>query len=280
MGRSNFADRSAALITQGVMQPAAKLAAGSDPAITRRFLELLRFPPAGCTEFRVLRAAVDRQGQIHAAETFGNHLHGSTMAGWYDDIDRLTAQARRLRGISGYVTINPVEEALLARSENRLTRVKHTTRDVDIVCLRWLYLDIDPVRPPDISGTDAELAAAISRRDAILGEHPELAASALWGCSGNGGWILIRLPDYPNDPPHRALIVEAVKRISQKYSDSRVVIDTATVNPARLISLPGTIKAKGSPRPDRPWRPVTFDGIGPQAVIPRRASHGSLKSAL
>jgi hypothetical protein len=40
------------------------------------------------------------------------------------------------------------------------------------------------------------------------------------------------------------------------------VIDTATVNPSRLIGLPGTLKAKGSPRPDRPWRLATFDGIG------------------
>ena len=78
--------------------------------------------------------------------------------------------------------------------------MRHTTCDADIVCLRWLYLDIDPVRPPEISSTDSELDAAVSRRDAILGDHPELAASALWGRSGNGGWILVRLPDYPNVP--------------------------------------------------------------------------------
>ena len=153
--------------------------------------------------------------------------------------------------------------------DNRLARGRHTTRDADITCLRWLYLDIDPVRPPDISSTDAELAAALARRDAILADHPELAASALWGSSGNGAWILIRLPDYPNDPPHRALVAEAVGTIARDYSDAAVLIDTATVNPARLIGLPGTLKAKGSDRPERPWRLVTLDGIGP-AADPRR----------
>jgi hypothetical protein len=59
--------------------------------------------------------------------------------------------------------------------------------------------------------------------------------------------------------------------IAQKHSDRSVVVDAATVNPARLIGLPGTIKAKGSPRPDRPWRPVTLDGVSLGAITPRRS---------
>jgi hypothetical protein len=83
---------------------------------------------------------------------------------------------------------------------------------------------------------------------------------------------LVRLPDYPNDPPHRALVAEAVATIARAYSDQVVVIDTSTVNPARLIGLPGTQKAKGSPRPDRPWRLVTLDGIGPGTSPAHRPS--------
>lgn len=231
-------------------------------ATARRFLELLRTPSAGCTELRILRGVLDHKGQVHRGEDGGPGPRGSTLAGWYDRTEALMKESGRLRKVTGYVTINPVRSALLARSDNRLSRVRHTTRDVDVVCLRWLYLDIDPVRPPDISSTGAELAAALDRRDAILREHPELAASALWGCSGNGAWALIRLPDYPNDEAHRLLVAEAVRHLAGRYSDSRVVIDAATVNPSRLISLPGTIKAKGTPRPDRPWRFVTLDGVG------------------
>jgi hypothetical protein len=138
-----------------------------------------------------------------------------------------------------------------------------------VAVLRWLFLDIDPVRPRDISSTDVELGAAISRRDAILRCEPALASSALWGCSGNGAWILVRLPDYPNDPPHRELVAETVRAISSEYSDAAVLIDRTTVNPARLIGLPGTLKAKGSSRPDRPWRLVTLDGVGRQPTAPR-----------
>ncbi len=259
-----------AAVEQGLVRPASTLAASCDPGMTRRFLELLRKPEAGCTELRILHAGFDRRGQIRRAENLGQAPGGSTLAGWYSDVERLTAQARKLRGVSGYVTINPVRQDLLARCDNRLVRSRHTTRDVDVAVLRWLYLDIDPVRPPDISSTDAELEAAIARRDAILGGEPDLAGSALWGRSGNGAWILVRLPDYPNDPPHRALVVQTVKAISGTYSDAAVQVDQATVNPARLIGLPGTLKAKGSPRPDRPWRLVTLDGMGPRAPAPTR----------
>jgi hypothetical protein len=235
---------------------------------SRRFLQLLRTPGVGCTELRVLRGAFGKRGEIVRCGVISPGHRGSILAGWYKNVDLLVNQSRRLSGVTGYVTINPVRSDLLARAGSRLARVRHTTRDADVVCLRWLYLDVDPVRPPDISSTNDELAAALARRDAILVDHPELAKSALWGCSGNGAWILVRLPDYPNDPSHRALVAQAVRAIARKYSDVSVIIDTATVNPARLISLPGTIKAKGSSQPDRPWRMVTLDGTGVR-LLPR-----------
>jgi hypothetical protein len=271
MGAVMVGNRVATAVAQGVLKPASAVSARHDPATTRRFLEVLAAPAAGCVELRVLKAACDRRGEIVRGDALGPGFGGSTLAGWYDDLERLVAQSRRLRGVSGYVTINPVRSDLLARSDNALARVRHTTRDIDIACLRWLYLDIDPVRPADISSTDAELAAAVARRDAVLAGLPELATSALWGSSGNGGWILVRLPDYPNDATHRALVAEAVGAIAREYSDDAVRVDTATVNPARLIGLPGTFKAKGSDRPERPWRMVTLDGVG-RAADPRR--HG------
>jgi len=235
-----------------------------DEQSARDFLSLLTTPPVGCVEFRVLRAAFDRQGFVRRGEDIGlgPGFGGTTLAGWFDDTQPLIDQASRLRGVSGYVTINPVRFDLLARSDNRLGRVRHTTRDADIVCMRWLYIDIDPQRPPEISSTESELVAALQRRDAILNDHPELASSAAWGCSGNGAWILIRLPDYANDPQHAAILPKALAVLDCKYSDNLVRIDTATANPSRLIGLPGTVKAKGCYRSERPWRRITLDGIG------------------
>jgi hypothetical protein len=235
-----------------------------DAQAARDFLLLLTTPPVGCIELRVFRAAFDRRGSVRRGEDvgLGPGFGGTTLAGWFDDNERLIDQASLLRGVSGYVAINPVRFDLLARSDKRLSRVRHTTRDADIACIRWLYLDIDPQRPPEISSTEAELAAALRRRDAILNDHSELASSGAWGSSGNGAWILIRLPDYPNDTQHATMIPHAIAVLDRKYSDNLVRIDTATTNASRLMGLPGTIKAKGCDRPERPWRRVTLDGIG------------------
>src|SRR5262249_53998478 len=105
-----------------------------------------------------------------------------------------------------------------------------------------------------------ELAAALATRDRLLAEHPGLAQSALWGKSGNGCWILVRLPDYPNDAAHRALVGKALDLLAARYSDDAVKIDTATRNPSRVMCLPGTLKCKGDSIPDRPHRPATLDG--------------------
>ncbi len=235
-----------------------------NPRPARRFLEFLTQPRLGCVELRVLKAACDRQGRIRRGRDLdlGPAFEGATLAGWFDDQDRLMREARRLVGVSGYVTINPVAADLLARSDNRLARTRHATRDTDVTALCWLYLDIDPARPADTSATEAEHALAADRRDAILADHPELARWSMWGSSGNGSWILVRLPDYPNDPAHVAMIRDTVALFDRTYSDQAVRIDAATTNPARLIGLPGTIKAKGSNRPDRPWRHATLEGVG------------------
>lgn len=235
---------------------------GCDSTVARRFLRVLAAPQLGCVELRVLRAAFDREGRVVRVDPSTGGFGGTTVAGWFDDHERLLNEARKLRRVSAYVTFNPVRPDLLARSDNRLARARHTTRDADILRLRWLYLDIDPLRPAEISSTEAELVAALNRRDAILADHPHVAASAAWGCSGNGAWILVRLPDYPNDQHHAIMLARTLAIFDQRYSDNTVRIDTATANPARLIGLPGTLKAKGCNRPERPWRHVTLDGMG------------------
>lgn len=211
-------------------------------------------PVAGCCELRVFHAVYDSGGFVTTAQQYSR-----TLAGWYDDPDKLVADAARLRGVSGYVTVNPVNNSLLARADNTLIKAKHTTNDTDIVCLRWLFVDIDPVRPADISSTDEELAAALARRDLILDRHPEIERSAIWGCSGNGAFILVRLPDYPNDDEHRLIISKTLGVLSERYSDHVVKVDPTTKNPSRVMALIGTVKTKGSHRQDRPWRLACID---------------------
>jgi hypothetical protein len=117
---------------------------GADAWAARRILEVLRTPPAGCIERRVCGPRLIARAMSIVAMARSAASEARLWPVGLDDRDRLIGQGRRLRDDSGYVTINPVWSDLLARSDNQLNRARNTTRDVEILCLRWLYLDIDP----------------------------------------------------------------------------------------------------------------------------------------
>src|SRR5262245_41685204 len=73
-----------------------------------------------------------------------------TVSGYFNDLERLATAALEWDGAAPavYVTINPVNPSLLARANNRVIEyAKNTTSDPDILCRRWLLIDVDPARP-------------------------------------------------------------------------------------------------------------------------------------
>jgi hypothetical protein len=154
-----------------------------------------------------------------------------------------------------YATLNPCTPALLARAANRLQhRAKTTTSDNDIVQRHWFPLDFDPVRPADISSTDAEHEAALQRAAACSdslqarGWPAPVAAD-----SGNGGHLLCAI-DLPNDAASRALLQRCLEALAMYFSDSVVALDLTVLNPARIWKVYGTMACKGDNLPDRPHR--------------------------
>lgn len=98
-----------------------------------------------------------------------------THSGYFTDTAALARRAEALdtdpsvHGI--YVTLNEMNPALLARRANRikmrLARSDSTTGDMDITRRRWLPIDIDPVRPGGVSGTDTEHNLALGKAGEI-----------------------------------------------------------------------------------------------------------------
>jgi hypothetical protein len=221
------------------------------------FLAALLDPSVGCMKLRVLDAEEQRGGAIVKGGRFK-----ATYAGWSDSPTLIRRWAEKVHGVSVFVTVNPVKRDLLARSK-KLERQKHTTADADVACLRWAFIDPDPKRPADISATEGERQAAIECRDRILADHPELREAAIWGCSGNGGFILVRLADLPNDEQHKEKVKRLLAAMAARYNGAygavKVEIDQATFNPARVMGLVGTAKCKGVDTAERPHRLVTLD---------------------
>ena len=92
-------------------------------------------------ELRALEAKIRRDGSWHG-----------TVSGYFSDFAVLAANVAGLEEYSGvYITLNPCNAALLARSANaaRLIRGKQPlTGDGDIVRRNWLLIDCDDSTGP------------------------------------------------------------------------------------------------------------------------------------
>lgn len=210
-----------------------------------------------CVEFRVFGGQHSiRSNWIESTQ------YARTIVGFYDRPDYLASDIRKLNGVSGYVTPNPIDTNFLHIKKNSFTTATRDgcCTDKDITEIKYFIIDIDPIRNPSkISATDRERALAITRRDAILGDYPILLPSCLFGSSGNGAWILVQITQ-PNTPETKLLVSQCLGSLAARFTDSTVEIDTDTRNPNRHLSIPGTVKCKGEHSEERPWRLVTVDG--------------------
>ncbi|ACX52473.1 hypothetical protein Adeg_1371 [Ammonifex degensii KC4] len=248
----------------------------ADPAEIRRTLGLL-FGPGPWRDFCVeLRVPGTRMG---------------TVAGYFSDPEELAKWAARLSGGfknrrgervrvgSVYVTLNPLDPALLARCVNRCEPyAKTTASDADVIARRWLGLDFDPARPSGVSSTDEEHEAALERarraREWLRGvgwPEPVLADS------GNGAHLLYRV-DLPNTPEATGLVRRVVDAVAAFHSGDGVEVDRKVYNAARVWKLYGTMACKGDDLPERPHRlarllevPETLDVV-PVEVLERTAA--------
>lgn len=218
------------------------------------------FYPGEVVEIR----AIDVHGKSPA---WGNSFVKGTVAGYFDNPDAFSTAAETLDRVGAkgvYFTLNPVNPALLARASNRLiAHPKHTTQDNDIVCIRWIPIDMDPVRPAGISSTDEEVKAAISKATAITFflEEEMGFQKAVRGFSGNGVHLLYRIPDLPNTETNRNIIHQCINYLADRFSDETVDVDRKVVNPARIWKLFGTTGRKGDNTKDRPHRKsFLYDG--------------------
>ncbi|MDQ2934073.1 MAG: DUF3631 domain-containing protein [Chloroflexota bacterium] len=192
-----------------------------------------------------------------------------TAAGWFDDPDLLAGAVDGWDGKANvYITLNPVNPALLARASNRIQKpARATTSDRDTARRRWLLVDLDPERPAGISSTEQEREAAHHKaQEVYLYLLEQDWPTPISGMSGNGYQLLYPI-DLPNDDDSRQLVEGVLAHLNAKFSDAAVKIDTAVGNAARISCLFGTMKVKGDDGPERPHRRSQLLA-GPAELIP------------
>jgi putative DNA primase/helicase len=181
-----------------------------------------------------------------------NRYRPRVISGYFDNPSLVADALRRLQlvGSKGvYITLNPVDPSLLARSHNRFSESKDgaSTADKHILRRRWLLVDCDPQRHAGISASDDEKELARLKAVTIQeGLREEGWPEPVVADSGNGYHLLYRL-ELPADSE---LVKSCLEFLSGQFSDDSVHIDTSVFNPARIVKLYGTRAEKGDNCPD------------------------------
>lgn len=194
---------------------------------------------------------------------------GMTAAGYFDDPAKLIAAVGDWDGKANlYLTVNPVQPALLSRAVNRINaRMTTLTSDLDILERRWIYVDIDPVRPAGISSTEAESAAALATAREITAYLTDQDwPIPMVAMSGNGYALIVPI-QLPNDQASTALVAGVLGHLAARFNNVAVTVDTTVSNAARIVALIGTMKVKGDHTPERPHRRATLLWV-PEEFVP------------
>lgn len=206
-----------------------------------------------------IRRALDvlfAPGDVVEVRAFPNRRN--TISGYYNDFDKLAKDAAKINMQAGgvYVTLNRINPDLLARRANRYEQhASTTTSDDQVVLRRWFPIDLDPVRPAEISASDDEHDAAIERARQV---HKYLVQELGWprpvaADSGNGAHLLFRI-DLPNDADAAGLVQAGLQALHLRFSDDKITVDTGNYNAARIWKLYGTVAGKGDDTESRPHR--------------------------
>jgi hypothetical protein len=199
------------------------------------------------------------------AETIEMRCVGDrTLNGYYRYVDKLAQDAYALNHDINpkqnvYVCLNPVLPELFPRRADSygVTGRGGCVKDSQVVCRRWLLVDIDPVRPSGTSATEAQKQAASTLAENVYAWLSERLGKdcLIFADSGNGSHILIRLDDIPVDAQSRWVCEKFLKMLSDRFSMEEAKVDKKTFNAARICTLYGTHKRKGSNTEENPHRP-------------------------
>lgn len=229
-----------------------------DPDGIHKAIEVLQ-KPGSVFEVRVVGASAGRK---------------DIFSGYFRDADTVLTELDKIdiRGKNIYITLGEVKEECFARSQSEhFERNPSTTADNEIESYRWLFVDLDPVRPTGISASDEEVQKAKLLSFEVLAYLQDLGfAEPVRGMSGNGYHLLYRI-DIRNDPEGRRLIERCLKVLSSVFDTDAVKIDTTNSNPSRICKLYGTLAQKGTSTEKRPHRMSGFISIPEDIKVNGRA---------
>lgn len=173
-----------------------------------------------------------------------------------DDLDAAVEAACSLSDGTVYWNLNPIQPTAERASKKT------------VLSRRWFLIDVDTIRPKEVSATEAEKAKCGETAGAIL-EHlmGQGWPAPVMVDSGNGWHLLYRI-DLPNDSLSQQILKAAIYALGERFDNEHAVVDRSTHDAPRISKLPGTMARKGPDLPDRPhrmariqWEPEALDVV-------------------
>jgi hypothetical protein len=222
-------------------------------------------------------------------KAWGGGFAKGVVAGYFDDHDAFVNSVKAVNGTDHggiYFTLQKIDARLLGRAFNRLKPSIQTTSDNDVQAYRWLFIDIDPVRPAGISSSAAELQQAHDKATQVIAWLSAQGFSKpVMAMSGNGLHILYRLNETPVQEATVKFVQYFLQSLAARFDSPQVSIDTSVFNPARICRLYGTSAKKGDAIPQgknrvaRPHRASYIKDIpSPLMPVPDDALQTVLKA--
>ena len=219
-----------------------------------------KLPPANPDEILGALRLLFKDGDTLEIRALGAVLYKErtgTKYGYFNDLETAAYAAAAIsdRGAKGvYVTLNPVNEALIARTNNKIkTAGKDTslTTDKDTARRAWLPIDIDVERGSGISASEKERAAARKIGRSVWEYlQAEGFPDPIMADSGNGVHLLYKIDLAVDDDT----VARVLNVLSFLFDEKKVSVDRKVYNPSRIWKLYGTAARKGESTRDRPHR--------------------------
>ena len=208
-------------------------------------------------EVRKAIKILQADGAVFEVRVIGTSGRKSIMSGYFRDAETLLREFDTIdmRNKNAYITLGEVKEECFSRSQSECFEPNpSTTSDQEIKAYRWLFVDLDPVRPTGISSSEEQLEDARKLADAVYGYMQGMGfTEPVRAMSGNGYHLLYRIA-IPNTQDGRLLVERCLKNLSSIFDTDTVKIDTTNSNPSRICKLHGTLAQKGRSTKDRPHR--------------------------
>lgn len=198
---------------------------------------------------------------------------GKMMSGYFNSASVAWEEVKKYPNETFYIIFNQINSGCMSRLQGgkmlspSYGQKLQTTSDNDIIRRKWIFIDIDPIRPSGVSSTDEEKEQAYKTIKNIFRYLRSVGFEDPVIFDSGNGYGMFYSVDLPVDNKTTQVVKKFLETISMLFDNEHCEIDTSVYNLARLAKCVPTIAKKGRSTAERPHRESKYIYI-PENIKP------------